>query len=179
MDFQPGNSYIETQELFRLVNKYLNGEFEYNLYRQMIDELSKEGSIIYHRNNLIFDAQLYQQEITLAKQVAMRIKNEQQLIESFDSAQIKRYLDNFESESGINFDNDQRTCHNSCAFEPISIITGGPGTGNNDCPSDYLFILKTSNNNTTLLSDCPGGSGPDACRKTPQRNHRHRCANNS
>jgi len=150
--FNSGNSYIETQELFRLVNKYLNGELEYNLYRQMIDELSKEGSIIYHRNNLIFDAQLYQQEITLAKQVAMRIKNEQQLIESFDSAQIKRYLDNFESESGINFDNDQRTAIIHALSEPISIITGGPGTGKTTIVRAIIYLyLKLQNNNTTWL----------------------------
>ena len=51
--FNSGNSYIETQELFRLVNKYLNDELDYNLYRQMIEELSKEGIIILHRNNFV------------------------------------------------------------------------------------------------------------------------------
>ena len=124
--FNSGNSYIETQELFRLVNKYLNDELDYNLYRQMIEEPVERRH--YHSAPNNFVSMPSCTTGNHACQTGKGASKRTTANRKFDINQIKRYLEQFETESTFVFDADQKG-HHPCAFQPLSIITGGPGTG--------------------------------------------------
>lgn len=134
-----GNSYIEKSELISATTKFLK---DHPVSIDQIDDnlqnLSMNKKIVMTKDNLIFDYYLYMAEISLAKDLANRLKN-QNTVKSFTQDEVLEAYEKIAQHYPIILSPLQQQAVISAYTQPFSIITGGPGTGKSTIVN---FILE-------------------------------------
>ena len=127
--YSTGESYTEKDELYDKVASIANS-YEEILSREdfekYLDILKQRKKIIIEENKLVFDYLVYYDEINVAKvisKILVNSKNDYE-INNIDNA-IKEAME----KNKIEYSDKQLEAIEKALKEPISIITGGPGTG--------------------------------------------------
>lgn len=129
--YNSGNSFSTFDELYERIVNYIQEEIEHNRFNEILHLLEKEKKI-HIENNQIFDARLYNWELSLAKEIVSLLKcerNKEKKMDTFSIEQINEIYKTIEKESSIIFNEEQALAITSAFLEPMVIITGGPGTG--------------------------------------------------
>ena len=129
--YNSGDSYIDIHTLYQGVIKYLrdNEPLDKNKYIELINKMVQDKIIYQNNAGWIFDYELYNNEIDLANNIVERLSNVDKLSDKFTLDEIEKAYNKSIEESHIELNDLQKTAVKAAFSEPISIITGGPGTG--------------------------------------------------
>ena len=129
--YNSGDSYIDIHTLYQGVIKYLrdNEPLDKNKYIELINKMVQDKIIYQNNAGWIFDYELYNNEIDLANNIVERLSNVDKLSDKFTLDEIEKAYNKSIEESHIELNDLQKTAVKTAFSEPISIITGGPGTG--------------------------------------------------
>lgn len=157
--YQTGNSYVYKRELYNSLCNFINEEINPNLYLEHLNSLVDEKKIFIEVDNdinddRIYDYYSYQDEVDLAVEVAGFIKNNRLKggIKEYKKEDILKAFNKVVEESHINFNPEQEEAIKGAFSSPITIITGGPGTGKTTIISAIIKIYMLLNSSSPSLS---------------------------
>ena len=146
--FNNGNTYINSNDLYLESLKMIKDNIEIlpkDKYEALLDELINEKKIIKENGN-IFDVKMYYAECDIAKSI-LRLLNANQKNE-FSKEKVINRLNDVALENNISYNDKQKEAIVNAIMEPVSIITGGPGTGKSTIVKaiidTYVALHKTS-----------------------------------
>lgn len=126
--YSTGNTFFPIDEFREKVNEFALSQdivIEKDKFNSLIQMLENDKKIVIEDNN-IFDYHLYYDEINLAKNIASLLNNTKL---EYNKNKIDSVIDEVMSSNNIIYSNRQFEAIKSALLEPITIITGGPGTG--------------------------------------------------
>lgn len=127
--YSTGNSYTEKNDLFEKVYNYANTVDEiinrenFNIF---LEELKNNKKIIIEEEKYVFDYNIYYDEITVAKSICQILQTEQN---DYDVNLVPKTINDVMQINNITYSQKQIEAIQNALIEPISIVTGGPGTG--------------------------------------------------
>lgn len=130
--YSAGNSYIDRNDLYICVVKYIGKEIEQKVYNEVIELLKNENKIYIDQNNNVYDHKMYIQEVELARGIAKKLKgstDEKQKPPVYDIELINAEYQKIKDKDNVEYSKEQEQAILNAFTEPITIITGGPGTG--------------------------------------------------
>lgn len=127
--YSTGNSYIEKDVLFDKVSEFANVSDELvnrSNFEQYLDVLKETKKIIIEDQVNVFDYQVYYDEINVSKAIAQILKNDKL---DYKKEKISQAIQDVMNCNNIVYSDKQIEAIEKALLEPISIVTGGPGTG--------------------------------------------------
>lgn len=127
--YSSGNTYIHLNQLYIDSRKISNTEFEIlniDNYRDLITELINDKKIIVDEYNNAYDVKIYMDEYDIAKKVYQFLKNTEK---DYDFNLIEEAIKRAMELNKIDYSPKQIEAITKSLKEPITVITGGPGTG--------------------------------------------------
>lgn len=147
--YECGNSYLEKNNLFSAVNKYLKEDtITFDKFEEILLILAKRKDIVVEGGN-VFSYDLFYKEKKLASFIAKKlIYNKANISE----ATLLKAFKKCEKNQNIELTEEQKEAVIQSFTEPIMIITGGPGTGKSTIIRFILdMYVKLNNNNENSL----------------------------
>lgn len=143
LNFMTGDTYSHKDE----ITSYLNVEFNISI-DEHIDEIFE--SLIFSGNIKVdgekyYLMDTYLDEVNIANTLSKMLNNPESKILGFD-----KYVDFIESEFNIKYDECQLNAIKEVLRQPVSIITGGPGTGKTTIIKGLIRMYQYINNLTDL-----------------------------
>ena len=149
--YASGNSFITLDELYYETRKHLSdATLSKDCFRKIIDSLTKQDILYENQQHLIFDYELYQKEHRLASIISEKlIKQKLTYTEKEIDNAFKKAQDNIH----LTLSELQRVAVKAAFTEPITIITGGPGTGKTTIVKTILemYVQMHHNDENVLL----------------------------
>lgn len=148
-----GNTYLHLNELFIQCIKFVNMEeniLHKDNYREYIKDLTNAKKIIVDDNNIVYDVNIYNDEIKIAKKVYEFLENSNSL---FDQDEIEANLEKVMKTNKIEYHDKQYEAIMKAITEPITIITGGPGTGKSTIIKGIIDTYALMFNNEQVIRD--------------------------
>ena len=121
--FKNGDTYLYLEEIKHDVFNYLNMEIEDIEFNNYIDELRYEGKIIKEEDKY-YIKDLYDSEVNIANRLKYLVNKPKDKYQN-----IEEELNTLETDSNIEYNDEQREAIISSLTNNVTIITGGPGTG--------------------------------------------------
>lgn len=109
---------------------------------------------LYKENEKIYSKSQYDAEVTIASFLAHFPARD---LEKCDMDLVHQYLQAMEEENGISYDELQVKAIDSFFTSPLSIITGGPGTGKTTVVRAFLKLFRMMYPNATAVCAAPTG----------------------
>lgn len=123
--YKKGNSYVDKTELLSSINKYLvNNNITRDNFNDLLNQMIKE-SLIIEKNGVIFDYNLFQKELHLAKTIVEKLN----MTPIYKKETIDDCYEMSCKDVNITLNIEQEKAVKEAFLNPLSIITGGPGTG--------------------------------------------------
>lgn len=143
LNFMTGDTYSHKDE----ITSYLNAEFNIPT-DEHTDEIFE--SLIFSGNIKVdgeryYLMDTYLDEVNIANTLSKMLNNPESKILGFD-----KYVDFIESEFNIKYDECQLNAIKEVLRQPVSIITGGPGTGKTTIIKGLIRMYQYINNLTDL-----------------------------
>ncbi len=127
--YNSGDSFILKKELFDKINNFINN-YEQILskedYEKYLNILKERKKIVIEDEEYVFDYAIYFDEIKLGKNIANILRND---ISEYSSKNIENAINSVMESNNIQYSERQIEAIRKALKEPITIITGGPGTG--------------------------------------------------
>lgn len=141
LSFANGDTYSYKEEIL----SYLNQEFQIsNNVDEIFEKLVFAGNLkIIDKKYYLMDT--YLDEVNIANTLSKMLNNPETNVVGFD-----KYFELIESEFDIKYDEYQRNAIKEVLKQPVSIITGGPGTGKTTIIKGLLRMYQYVNNLTVL-----------------------------
>lgn len=141
--FSSGDTYTYKEEILNALNQ----EFEITTDENIDDIFEK---LIFSGNLKVLDNKYYLMEnyldeINIANTLSKMLNNDETIIKDFE-----KFLPYVESEFNIKYDENQKNAIKEVLKQPVSIITGGPGTGKTTIIKGLLRMYQYLNNLTDL-----------------------------
>ena len=146
-----GDSYVTTDEL-RLVWHTRTVEYD-DVFDDLLNEAVLHASI-HIEDDRIYPMAQYSAEVTIASTLR---SFPEQIMEPCDMTLLQDYLHAMEKEIGITYDELQVQAIESFFKEPISIITGGPGTGKTTVVRAFMKLFHQLYPNAVAVCAAPTG----------------------
>jgi exodeoxyribonuclease V alpha subunit len=139
-----GDTFAEMGNLYQKAAEELNQEEEilsHDNFQETLEALQNDHEIIIDDEKSIYDLRLYHSEILLADRIHTFLNHESNL--SFSDEEIEKALNHAANINKIEYGEKQKEAIKMALKEPISIITGGPGTGKSTIIKGFIeCILK-------------------------------------
>ncbi len=135
LTFETGDTYSSREEISEALIKL----FDVNIYDTFDDYMSvleEEGDII-HKDNRYYLIDLYEDEMYIAREL--------KIINSRDIPPVADFpitINDIQKEYGIKYDDEQINAIKSALENPVTLITGGPGTGKTTIINGILNTYK-------------------------------------
>lgn len=127
--FSTGNTFIGTQDLYVAAHQLLKDEdhiLDKDQYRYVLEELISDKHIVVDESALVYDVMTYYAEYRIAKRIYHFLQNS---AAEFEPNLVEKTVENVAKNNHITYGVKQKEAIIKAIFEPIVIITGGPGTG--------------------------------------------------
>ncbi|MFA6627644.1 MAG: ATP-dependent RecD-like DNA helicase [Bacilli bacterium] len=127
--FSTGNTYIKPDDWYQSAIHFTNQETEVltkDIFEDLKLSLLKEQKIIQDSQRDIYLIKIYYDEVKLATRLRIFLNND---CREFDAPQVEKELNQTMIKNRIEYNPKQYEAIKTALLEPISIITGGPGTG--------------------------------------------------
>lgn len=133
-----GNTYVTLADLLTQASELLQIE-QFDPIANCINELQEQGKVVVSGNTAALQ-NIFQTEIDIARSMKNLVQNQAlQENESYDDAAIEAAI---EDELKIKYDGTQKLAIKNALKNPISILTGGPGTGKTTIINGILLALR-------------------------------------
>lgn len=143
LSFETGDTYTSKLDIIN----YLDREFQINnldYIDDIFEKLVLSGNIkIIGEKYYLMD--IYLDELNIANTLSKMLNNSETSIASCD-----KYFELVESEFNIKYDDDQKEAIKEVLKQPVSIITGGPGTGKTTLIKGLIRMYQYINNLSDL-----------------------------
>ena len=148
--YATGNSYLSLNEAYHATRQYLgDAELEQGTFIDTINYLKSQKTLYESEDHLLFDYGLYQKEHLLAGMIAQKLLKQKL---SYTPKQIEDAFGKTENNIHISLSDLQKTAVKAAFTEPITIITGGPGTGKTTIVKAILeMYVQMHHNNANVL----------------------------
>lgn len=152
---ESGNTYCGRQEVIERASRLLADRQLARKLEQRLDS-KKQQLISLLDGQRVFPAELDQAEQEITRD--LNLLNEGHL-SSFDDQELKKQVDQYESRNGIQLDHEQTAAIRLAVQSPVSLITGGPGTGKTTIIKGIIetFLGLTGAQSTDLVLTAPTG----------------------
>ncbi len=131
--FGEGDLYLSYDEISAKVSRLLNLDLDYH---EALDLLVKEGKITFEDESY-FLTDIYYAEISIAKRL---LELNQRPKYSIDEELLKLMLSQISIQKNIDYTEKQTDAIISAMLNPITVITGGPGTGKTTLIDGFLNL---------------------------------------
>lgn len=141
--YSTGESYTSKDELFEKVCNYANTYDEIinkEKFNQYLDELQQDKKIVVENEKDVFDYEIYNDELHVSKAISQILKNDKS---DYDINEIPKAIDDVMKINNIEYSPKQIEAINKALTEPISIITGGPGTGKSTVVKGIIEVYSS------------------------------------
>ncbi|MFA7366928.1 MAG: ATP-dependent RecD-like DNA helicase [Bacilli bacterium] len=137
--FSTGNTFITARELHIRCNRFNNIIYiEKEDFIDYVEQLVKANKLI-SENDIIFDIRIYNDEKTVATKITTFLNNK---FDDYELSLIDDAIDKSMKFSNIEYSNKQYEAIKKSLVEPITVITGGPGTGKSTIIKGIVDCLK-------------------------------------
>lgn len=126
--YSTGDTYYPMDELREKVNEYALSQdiiIEKNKFDELIKQLKNDKKIVIEDNN-VFEYHLYYDEINLAKNISSFLNNTKL---DYSKKKVDSVIEEVMNNNNIVYSSKQLEAIKTALLEPVTIITGGPGTG--------------------------------------------------
>lgn len=151
--YSTGNSYVEKDELFDKVNSFANvyeDVINQENFEKYLQALKDSKKIIIEDNINVFDYNVYFDEISLSKNIARILKNDQT---EYDKNKINKVIEEVMQTNNIVYSTKQVEAIEKALLEPITIVTGGPGTGKSTVIKGIIEAFASLYNKKDLVKN--------------------------
>ena len=114
-----------------------------------VNELQRQGKVVVSGDKAALQ-EIFQTELDISNELKRLVKNRVKK-EDFSDENIEQAINHAEEELEIKYDETQKNAIKNALINPISILTGGPGTGKTTIINGILMCLKE-------LADIPSGA---------------------
>lgn len=146
---QHGDSYMDISETLTKTSQLLHVNTYDNIARNLIT-LLQENKIVIKQNKIAL-TYVYQTENAIAFLLKQLLNNNSTI--QYDQETLNIAISNAENELGIEYDKTQKSAIKNAVTQPISILTGGPGTGKTTIINGILSVIEQLNSTNTVLDD--------------------------
>ena len=154
--YNSGDSYIAKTRLYECITNYLGNEIVHETFESLLKLLVEDKKIYIDEQNNIFDYLMYKQEIKLAEEIVKLLKgirNPNQTLKTYSKKDQEQAFENVKKNTSIEFNNEQLLAIKSAFNEPLTIITGGPGTGKTTIVKAIINMYIELHNNQNAVID--------------------------
>lgn len=123
--FNDGHTYVEVDELFDKANQVLGANFEDERMLSLLEEAIVLGKIFVENNRAFLPAAAFA-EIGIYQGIQNKMDEPEQV---FPLSEVVSAIGTYEEQNAISFARLQQEAIEMVITQPISILTGGPGTG--------------------------------------------------
>ncbi|MEG0365140.1 MAG: AAA family ATPase [Erysipelotrichales bacterium] len=149
ISFKTGSTYVEERDIINEYSRGILSDQEQDNLNQALKELYDDNQIV------IEDEKIYEYAQYDAENFCAEFVNEFASIKNdFD---ISIYIDEYEDYHGIKFNNEQKEAIYNGVNCPISIVTGGPGTGKSTIVDALIFIIRKIDSRQLIGLAAPTG----------------------
>lgn len=131
--FGEGNLYLSYDEISAKVSRLLNLDLDYH---EALEQLIKEGRLKFEETNY-FLTDIYFAEVSIAERMLELNGREK---DNIDEALLKLMLSQISIQKNIDYTDKQVEAIIAAMLNPITIITGGPGTGKTTLIDGFLNL---------------------------------------
>jgi exodeoxyribonuclease V alpha subunit len=125
LTFNDGHVFVDSLELFDNTLKLIGYHTDDEILIEQLKNLTSDNKVII-KDSRIYLASAYYSELGIARNIE-RLQNDKP--EVFPEAEILKLIGSYEESNGIYFSEQQQEAIRMPLNNPVSIITGGPGTG--------------------------------------------------
>lgn len=137
--YSTGNTFISARELHILCNRFNNIIYiEKEDFVEYIHKLVTDKKIVIE-DEIVFDINIYNDENTVASKLITFLNNS---FDDYDINLIDETIDKVMKNSKIEYSDKQYEAIKKSLIEPITVITGGPGTGKSTIIKGIVDSLK-------------------------------------
>lgn len=151
--YATGNSYTEKDELFEKVTSYANTTDELinrENFNKFLDDLKQSKKIIIEDEKYIFDYNIYYDEINVSKSISQILNNTKL---DYNKKKIPNVIQEVMDVNNIQYSPKQIEAIENALKEPISIVTGGPGTGKSTVIKGIIEAYASMFNKKDLIKN--------------------------
>lgn len=123
ISFNEGSTYYDLEEIYRALNVLFNLNINNDLFIEYIEELLKDGLIV-KINKRYYLTKYYEEEKNISRHLFLLSKTKTKKIPNID-----KKIENIEKAFNMIYNDEQKKAVKNGLENPISIISGGPGTG--------------------------------------------------
>lgn len=136
-----GDTYVGLAELLTEASKLLQIK-KFDPIANCINDLQEAGKVVVDGENAALQ-NIYQTEVDIARLMKNLVeKKEQEKREQYDDKKVEQAIKDAEKELKIRYDDTQKLAIKNAVNQPISILTGGPGTGKTTIINGILLVLR-------------------------------------
>ncbi|WEV39358.1 ATP-dependent RecD-like DNA helicase [Lactobacillus sp. ESL0680] len=137
-----GNTYINLAQLLTDTSKLLQIN-QFDPIANCVNQLQHDGKVVVSGENAALQniAQT-ENDIALTMKNLIERRNEQDKDEQYSDRAVKKAIKKAEKELKIKYDDTQKAAIKNALTNPISILTGGPGTGKTTIINGILLALR-------------------------------------
>ena len=135
------DTYVGLAELLTEASKLLQIN-QFDPIASCINSLQEAGKVIVDGENAALQ-NIYQTEVDIARLMKNLVeKKEDKKREQYDDKKVEQAIKDAEKELKIHYDDTQKLAIKNAVNQPISILTGGPGTGKTTIINGILLVLR-------------------------------------
>jgi len=151
--YNSGHTFIKENEWYIEACRYLNQEEEIlnrELFTSLKSELLKERKIIQDEEKDIYLYKIYFEELSLASKIKLILNHYEQ---DYSNEQVFKNLTLVMKQYDIEYTPKQIEAIKTALLQPISIITGGPGTGKSTIIKGLIDTYLSLFNNEEVIKE--------------------------
>lgn len=136
-----GDTYVGLAELLTDASKLLDIT-QFDPIANCINDLQEAGKVVVDGNHAALQ-NIFQTELDIARAMKNLVASRKlQEDEQYNDSQVEQAIQDAEKELKINYDDTQKLAIKNALTHPISILTGGPGTGKTTIINGILLVLR-------------------------------------
>ena len=140
LTFKSGDIYLNLEDIYTNVIKYLHFDIEYEYFKELILELSNELKV-YINEDKYYLHDIYESENNIVYKINYLSKKSKTKYSDLDEL-----INELESNNNIKYNDKQRDAIIKALESNLLIITGGPGTGKTSIIKAIVELYKRLNN---------------------------------
>ena len=134
-----GDTYVPLDELLTQAYDLIQAS-SYDDLANSVNELQRQGKVVFSGDKAALQG-IFQTELDIANELKCVVKNQVEK-EVFSDKEIDHAISHAEDELEIKYDETQKNAIRNALNNPLSILTGGPGTGKTTIINGILMCLK-------------------------------------
>lgn len=136
-----GDTYVGLADLLTHVSELLDIN-KFDPIALEVNHLCSKGKVVVDGDNAAL-ANIYSTEVEIARSMkSLVLRREEQDNETYSDEAISEAIDEAQEELKIKYDSTQKAAIKNALNNPISILTGGPGTGKTTVINGILLALR-------------------------------------